>query len=119
DRQYRRALPLQEAMARLADQSGKAFDPQVVAVLQRKYVELEQLVHQRTDSLGKHKLSTEIKDKDRDEDSSAEPTIKPAAGFEAQGRRQTPERSFLGSIAAARQEAQTLFELSQDLGASL
>jgi len=30
-----------------------------------------------------------------------------------------PERSFLASIAAARQEAQTLFELSQDLGASL
>ena len=119
DRQYRRALPLQEAMARLADQSGKAFDPQVVNVLQRKYVELEQLVHQRTDSLGKHKLSTEIKDKDRDEDANAEPTIKPAAGFEAQGRRQLPERSFLDSIAAARQEAQTLFELSQDLGASL
>ena len=123
DRQYRRALPLQEAMARLADQSGKAFDPQVVAVLQRKYVALEQLVHQRTDSLGKHKLSTEIKDrdrdKDRDEDANAEPTIKPAAGFEAQGRRRLPERSFLDSIAAARQEAQTLFELSQDLGASL
>jgi diguanylate cyclase (GGDEF)-like protein/putative nucleotidyltransferase with HDIG domain len=117
DRQYRRALPLQEAMARLADESGKAFDPQVVAVLQRKYVELEQLVHQRTDSLGKHKLSTEIKD--RDEDAKTEPAIKPAAGFEAQGRRQSPERSFLGSIAAARQEAQTLFELSQDLGASL
>ncbi|MGD0508150.1 MAG: diguanylate cyclase [Terriglobales bacterium] len=119
DRQYRRALPLQEAMARLADQSGKAFDPQVVNVLQRKYVRLEQLVHQRTDSLGKHKLSTGIKDKDRDEDANAEPTIKPAAGFEAQGRRQLPERSFLDSIAAARQEAQTLFELSQDLGASL
>ena len=119
DRQYRRALPLQEAMARLVDQSGKAFDPQVVNVLQRKYVDLEQLVHQRTDSLGKHKLSTEIKDKDRDEDGKNEPTIKPAAGFEAQGQRQSPERSFLGSIAAARQEAQTLFELSQDLGASL
>jgi diguanylate cyclase (GGDEF)-like protein/putative nucleotidyltransferase with HDIG domain len=119
DRQYRRALPLQEAMTRLADQSGKAFDPQVINVLQRKYVELEQLVHQRTDSLDEHTLSTEMKDKDRDEDSKGEPTIKPAAGFEAQGRRQTPERSFLDSIAAARQEAQTLFELSQNLGASL
>ena len=29
------------------------------------------------------------------------------------------ETTFLSSIAAARQEAQTLFELSQDLGASL
>jgi diguanylate cyclase (GGDEF)-like protein len=47
--------------------------------------------------------------------------LEPAAGFEnaiAQdyaGR----ETTFLSSIAAARQEAQALFELSQDLGASL
>ena len=115
DRQYRRALPLNEAMARLVDESGKSFDPQVVRVLERKYVELEHLVHQRTDNLGKQKLSTDVKE----QDSSVEPTIKPAAGFETQGKRQGPERSFLGSIAAARQEAQTLFELSQDLGASL
>ncbi len=115
DRQYRRALPLHEAMSRLVDESGKSFDPQVVKVLERKYVDLEQLVHQRTDSLGKQKLSTEVKEPD----ANAEPAIKPAAGFEAQGRRQSPERSFLSSIAAARQEAQTLFELSQDLGASL
>ena len=115
DRQYRRALPLHEAMARLVDESGKSFDPQVVAVLERRYVQLEQLVHQRTDNLGKQKLSTEVKDQEGD----VEPAIKPAAGFEAQGKRRTPERSFLSSIAAARQEAQTLFELSQDLGASL
>jgi diguanylate cyclase (GGDEF)-like protein len=65
-------------------------------------------------------LSTEVKGTEvKDQDPKAEPAIKPAAGFEAQGKRQLPERSFLGSIAAARQEAQTLFELSQDLGASL
>ena len=115
DRQYRRALPLNEAMSRLVDESGKSFDPQVVKVLERKYVELEQLVHQRTDSMSKQKLSTEVKDQDM----TVEPSIKPAAGFEAQGKRQLQEHSFLGSIAAARQEAQTLFELSQDLGASL
>jgi diguanylate cyclase (GGDEF)-like protein/putative nucleotidyltransferase with HDIG domain len=118
DRQYRRALPLHEAMARLSAESGKSFDPQVVKVLERRYVELEQLVHQRTDSLGKQKLSTEVEVKDESA-KKLEPTIKPAAGFETEGRRQVPERSFLGSIAAARQEAQTLFELSQDLGASL
>ena len=116
DRQYRRALPLHEAMARLSDESGKSFDPDVVRVLERRYVELEQLVHQRTDNMGKQKLSTEVEFK---EDENAEPAIKPAAGFQAQGKRQVPERSFLSSIAAARQEAQTLFELSQDLGASL
>jgi diguanylate cyclase (GGDEF)-like protein len=102
-------------MARLTEESGKSFDPQVVRVLERRYVQLEQLVHAKTDSLNKQKLSTEVKDQDE----NFEPTIKPAAGFEAQGQRQVPERSFLSSIAAARQEAQTLFELSQDLGASL
>jgi diguanylate cyclase (GGDEF)-like protein/putative nucleotidyltransferase with HDIG domain len=117
DRQYRRALALDEAMARLVDESGQAFDPEVVKVLQRRYVDLERLVRQRTDARGKHKLSTEVEVKDHDV--NVEPAIKPAAGFEAQGRRQLPERSFLSSIAAARQEAQTLFELSQDLGASL
>jgi diguanylate cyclase (GGDEF)-like protein/putative nucleotidyltransferase with HDIG domain len=117
DRQYRRALPLHEAMARLVEESGKSFDPEVVRVLEQRYVELEQLVHQRTDSLGKQKLSTEVGVEETG--AHAEPAIKPAAGFEAQGRRRPHERSFLSSIAASRQEAQTLFELSQDLGASL
>jgi diguanylate cyclase (GGDEF)-like protein/putative nucleotidyltransferase with HDIG domain len=115
DRQYRRALALHEAMARLVDESGKAFDPAVVTVLQRKYVELERLVHERTYNLSKQKLSTEVKESDF----TVEPAIKPAAGFAAQGQRVGPERTFLSSIAAARQEAQTLFELTQDLGASL
>jgi putative nucleotidyltransferase with HDIG domain len=43
DRQYRRALPLDEAMAMVARDSGKAFDPRVVSALQARYRELEQL----------------------------------------------------------------------------
>ena len=43
DRQYRRALPLEGAMKVLIGESGKSFDPQVVAVMQRRYVELEEL----------------------------------------------------------------------------
>ncbi len=46
DRQYRRALPLDQAMAEVAKLSGKSFDPEVVAVLQTRYVELEQNGHQ-------------------------------------------------------------------------
>jgi putative nucleotidyltransferase with HDIG domain len=41
DRQYRRALPLDEAMARVAAEAGAAFDPAVVEALQRRYQELE------------------------------------------------------------------------------
>jgi len=114
DRQYRRALPLEEAMARLQEESGRSFDPQVVKVLDRRHAELEHLVHERTDNHeNKARLSTEVKDTGGDR------AIEPAAGFAAQGQRQVPEYSFLSSIAAARQEAQALFELSQDLGASL
>jgi len=111
DRQYRRALPLEEAMSRLEEESGKSFDPQVVRVLERRYPQLELLVRERIESLGLAKLSTEVK-MDR--------AVEPAAGFAAAGKPgPLGDRNFLSSIAAARQEAQTLFELSQDLGASL
>jgi putative nucleotidyltransferase with HDIG domain len=41
DRQYRRALPLDEAMAKVASESGTSFDPRVVRALEARYVELE------------------------------------------------------------------------------
>ncbi|HTB19876.1 MAG TPA: HD domain-containing phosphohydrolase [Bryobacteraceae bacterium] len=41
DRQYRRALPLDEAMAKVASEAGTAFDPRVVRALQARYQELE------------------------------------------------------------------------------
>src|SRR5580658_4368968 len=41
DRQYRRALPLDEAMAKVASEAGTAFDPDVVQALQARYQELE------------------------------------------------------------------------------
>ena len=44
DRQYRRALPLEEVMKRLSAESGKSFDPKVVSVLERRYRQLEKLV---------------------------------------------------------------------------
>jgi putative nucleotidyltransferase with HDIG domain len=43
DRQYRRALPLDEAMRHVEHDSGKAFDPRVVAALKARYIELEHL----------------------------------------------------------------------------
>ncbi len=43
DRQYRRALPMDEAMAQVASEAGTAFDPRVVAALQARYRELENL----------------------------------------------------------------------------
>jgi diguanylate cyclase (GGDEF)-like protein/putative nucleotidyltransferase with HDIG domain len=111
DRQYRRALPLEEVMQRLVAESGKSFDPRVVSVLEKRYRKLEKLVQSNKPEAAL-KLSTEVK---------IEPGAAPAAGFEDITVKDAPgqEATFLFSIAAARQEAQTLFELSQDLGASL
>ncbi|HEY3444630.1 MAG TPA: diguanylate cyclase [Paludibaculum sp.] len=115
DRQYRKALPLDQAIAVVVQEAGRAFDPRIVEVLARRYVELEHLA-------GKHhieplKLSTELK---------IEAGAAPAAGFESSsvtpsGRppRNSDKPEFLTQIAAARQEAQALFEVAQNLGSSL
>jgi diguanylate cyclase (GGDEF)-like protein/putative nucleotidyltransferase with HDIG domain len=112
DRQYRRAMPLDDVMKKLVAESGKAFDPQVVEVLQKRYQALEKLAVARSAGAGIPALPTELK-------VTRGPS--PDAGFENARVSDAPgrEATFLSSIAAARQEAQSLFELSQDLGASL
>src|SRR6059058_4610101 len=112
DRQYRRALPMHEVLQRLAAESGKSFDPKVVEVLEKRHRQLEKLVEPGSNNEGGSQLSTDLK---------VERGEAPAAGFEdiAVKDPAANEATFLFSIAAARQEAQTLFELSQDLGASL
>ena len=110
ERQYRRALPLQEAMQKVASESGIGFDPQVVEILQRRYVELEALAQAAGSGAGQafHRVKVER-------------GLEPAAGFEStyQPPATAPPDNFLTSIAAARQEVQNLFELAQDLGNSL
>src|ERR1700683_564999 len=112
DRQYRRAMPLDEVMKKLVGESGKAFDPRGVDVLQKRYRSLENLALAKSAEDGNLILSTDFK-------ITRGPA--PAAGFENATVSDAPgrEATFLSSIAAARQEAQSLFELSQDLGASL
>ncbi len=110
DRQYRRALPLDAAMEQVAAASGSEFDPMVVDILTRRYIELEQMAKAQA---------------------SAEPVplpgitvgrdAAPGAGYESTRPAATPsaEVDFLSSIAAARHEAQMLFELTHELGNSL
>lgn len=110
DRQYRRALGLEEAMEEVASQTGKSFDPRVVLTLKRHYIELERLAQATAGSPAK--LSTNLR---------IERGSEPAAGFQASAPQAVAgnEYDFLCSIAAARQEVQLLFELVQDLGNSL
>ncbi|HVN06713.1 MAG TPA: diguanylate cyclase [Bryobacteraceae bacterium] len=109
DRQYRRALPLDEAMREVETLSGRSFDPAVIEVLKRRYVELERMAQeQATDET---RLSTDV---------HVERGAEPAAGFQSAPPPSTVvAEDFLSSIAAARQEAQLLFELVQELGNSL
>jgi len=110
NRQYRRALPLERAMEIIKSEAGKSFDPKVVEVLSSRYAELEQLA--LAQNWDKKRLSTHVK---------IEKGLAPAAGFEQTPPVTSRKDAFdpLCSIAAARQEVQMLFELTQDLGNSL
>jgi diguanylate cyclase (GGDEF)-like protein/putative nucleotidyltransferase with HDIG domain len=115
-RQYRGAVSLDAAMEKVASMSGSAFEPSIVEILNRRYRELESKVQSDSElspTAGEEAtLSTDVR---------VEASIEPAAGFEQPAPIAGPanEADFLSSIASARQEAQTMFELSQDLGNSL
>ncbi len=98
DRHHRRALPLAKAMDTVKQESGKAMDPQVVAALERVYLNLEEQA--RTSR------STAVSD------SARKPGDPPK-----ENDLSTPP--FLETIAAARREEQSLLEFTQILGSSL
>jgi diguanylate cyclase (GGDEF)-like protein/putative nucleotidyltransferase with HDIG domain len=108
DRQYRRALPLDQAMQAVVAEAGKSFDPKVVEVLQRQHIELEQMALALP--IEQTRLSLDVK---------IEKGKAPASGFEHSEPSKGDSINFLESIGAARQEVQMLYELSRDLGNSL
>src|ERR1700724_444443 len=61
DRQYRRALPLEEVMQRLGAESGKSFDPKVVDILKRRYLSLEKLAAAQFNGEGNQTFYTDLK----------------------------------------------------------
>jgi putative nucleotidyltransferase with HDIG domain len=112
DRQYRKALPLDEAMAKVASEAGVAFDPRVVAILQLRYVEWEKLARLQPLQVPP-KLSTDIK---------VERGLAPAAGFADSGeapQTTSPAQGTEERLAAARLQAQSLSELGRGLSGSL
>ncbi len=109
-RQYRPALPLDQAMEQVAAKAGAEFDPKVVAILQRRYLELEELAQAR---ISAYELAPES------QLVAGHLVSPPASGFTDEKATRAAGVDFLSSIAGARQEAQTLFELTHDLGSSL
>jgi diguanylate cyclase (GGDEF)-like protein/putative nucleotidyltransferase with HDIG domain len=107
DRQYRRALPLDEAMAVVLNESGKSYDPRVVEVLAKRYKKLEEEAIRLSKPVSKLSVDARI-----------ERGKAPAAGF-ASSAREEHQRDFRSQIAAAGREAQYTLELVSELGSSL
>jgi putative nucleotidyltransferase with HDIG domain len=113
DRQYRRALPLDKAMAMVASEAGISFDPRVVEILERRYVELERLVKEQPFH-APLKLSTDIK---------VERGLAPDAGFAESEKpaADAPEgaKDHLKVMTAARRDVEALCEFGNKLGVAL
>jgi putative nucleotidyltransferase with HDIG domain len=113
DRQYRKALPLDEAMAKVVADAGKSFDPRVVAILQRRYIELEKLANEQP-LQAPPKLSTDIK---------VERGLAPDAGFAQSPGSSKPALQTRGDsavrISAARRQGQQVIDLGRQSGAAV
>ncbi len=123
DRPYRKGVPVSEALALVRKLSGVQFDPQVVSVMDELYRGRAQEDAEKEPDFTPLKTDIEVWRGEA-----------PGAGFEA-GRatlypamqkntesvfaREMRDHASLNLIAAASQEAQTLFEMSQSLGVSL
>ena len=106
DRQYRRALPLDQAMRAVLNESGKSYDPRVVEILARRYCQLEE---EATRLSMPAKLSIDAK---------IERGKEPATGIEGTAI-EDQQGDFRSQIAAAGREAQNTLELVSELGNSL
>ena len=111
DRQYRKALPLDEAMAKVTSEAGTSFDPRIVAILQRRYIELEKMATQQPPEQPP-KLSTDIK---------VVRGAAPAAGFaeapEAPASASNPD--FMGHLVEVRKQSDEIVGVIHKTGSSL
>jgi diguanylate cyclase (GGDEF)-like protein/putative nucleotidyltransferase with HDIG domain len=110
NRQYRAALPLEDAMEIVRNESGKSFDPRVVAILERRFRELERKA--KADSADCFRLSSNVK---------VERGLAPATGLAqpASDTEQPAPNNFSLAISGARREFRLLIEVANDLGSSL
>ncbi len=115
DRQYRKALPLDDAMAKVVADAGKAFDPQVVKILRRRYIELEKLATEEPQQ-APPKLSTDIK---------VARGLAPDAGFAESAGTTAGTDALIGClsgaerISAASQSGHEILSLCRQSGPSL
>ncbi len=128
DRPYRKAMPLADAMALVRKNAGSQFDPSIVDVLERRYVELEEQA--RIQGVAIQPLKTDVSvwrgaapGAGFEQDNAGVPSLRPApvageAG-RAEGKELATASMAMNLITAASQEAQAIFEMSQTPGSSL
>jgi diguanylate cyclase (GGDEF)-like protein/putative nucleotidyltransferase with HDIG domain len=110
NRQYRTAMPVEDAMEIVRKESGKSFDPRVVAILDRRFRDLE--LKAKADSADTFRLSSNVK---------VARGLAPATGL-AQAAPETDHtvtNNFSQAISTARREFRMLIEVANDLGSSL
>src|SRR6266568_187004 len=109
ERPYRQAMTPQETMNTLSAEKVRSFDPRVIEIMERRYLELEEMVN-----------SMETERRRLDLAPTVHRAVAPSSGFAVVANdAEVRATSFLTSIISARQEAQLLFELAQTLGNSL
>jgi diguanylate cyclase (GGDEF)-like protein/putative nucleotidyltransferase with HDIG domain len=92
DRQYRRALAIDDAVDQIAMESGKQFDPKIISILKKNYRQWEALVASA-----------------RSEKAAQGPVDEPEQVFDR----------VVKTIGSTSAEVNSLFELTQELGNSL
>ncbi|MBE0657809.1 MAG: diguanylate cyclase [Bryobacteraceae bacterium] len=115
DRPYRRAMPVGDAIKHIEQEAKKSYDPEIVALLKKRFKQYETMMTAQALKLDPGSLSHGTKVQNGES---------PAAGFESysckrKGISKEDASDFLQSIAGARQEAHALYELAQSLGSSL
>jgi putative nucleotidyltransferase with HDIG domain len=108
DRQYRRALPLDEAIKIVQSEAGKSYDPAVVEILARRYVELERMARS-IGTIERTKLSTDLKIARGEA---------PAAGFQATAPSISGNSDLMNlhnSIAGADRQERALADLTRTI----
>jgi diguanylate cyclase (GGDEF)-like protein/putative nucleotidyltransferase with HDIG domain len=116
DRQYRRALPLDDAMNYVDGLGGKSFDPKIIAILKQHYREFERLAQSTPFSTTRLKKDVVVSRGDAPdagyEKNQAAPAANAVEAAEAAAKTVT-------SVASSRRGMQAILELAQDAGGTL
>ncbi len=123
DRPYRKALPIEQAMAFVKSKSGIQFDPVVVKLLDERYLELEEQARRQIEEVEPLKTDLFIERGAAPgagfaQEQSGEAAEK-AVGDSGAGPTTPPQLELLSRIAAAAREAKLIFALEQAMGTSL